>query len=98
MLRPDLPRIKPPLTRRLLSQPLTPEERLTLEELAKRHRFGDFRRRALGLLALDSGSRVVDICRMLQVSTNPYTTGPKPGESRGSWAFWMVTKAGLPSS
>lgn len=69
--------------RHLLGQRLTPEERLTLQELAKRHRFGDFRRRALGLLALDTGSTVVQICEMLQVSDQPVYNWAKAWREQG---------------
>ena len=54
--------------RYLLNQRWIPEERLTLQEFSWCHRFGDFRRRALGLFALDEGRNVVDICQTLQVS------------------------------
>lgn len=91
-----MPKIKPPLTRRLLGPPLTPEERLTLEELARRHRFGDFRRRALGLLALDSGSRVVDIWRMLQVSDQPVYNWAKGWREQGIVGILDGHKGGPP--
>jgi hypothetical protein len=57
--------------RHLLKQALTAEEIETLTEMSKHHRFGDFRVRTLGLLALNEGTKVVDICKILRVSDQP---------------------------
>ena len=82
--------------RHLLNQRLTTEERLTLQELAKRHRFGDFRRRALGLLALDEGRSVVDICQMLQVSDQPVYNWAKAWREQGLVGILDGHKGGPP--
>ena len=57
--------------RHLLGQPLTPEEIETLSQLSKFHPYPDFRRRALGLLALNSGRSVVELVEILRVSDPP---------------------------
>ena len=69
--------------RRLLREALTAEEIATLEELARQHPYGDFRLRGLGLLALDAGRGVAEICEILRISANRYTTGPRRGVSKG---------------
>ena len=52
-----------------------------------------------GLLALDSCSRVVDICRMQEVCDQPACNRASAfGTSRGWRASWRATKAGLGSS
>ena len=83
-----------------LCRPLEAEEIETLEPLSKFHPYPDFRRRALGLLALNSGRRVVDICEILRVSDPPVynSTGPRAGVKRDWSAFWRDTKAELRSS
>ena len=75
--------------RHLLGHPLETEEIETLEQLSKFHPYPDFRRRALGLLALNSGRRVVDICEILRVSEPPVYNCVKRDWS----AFWGNTKA-----
>lgn len=53
---------------KLLGKPLDEYEIVTLQEMAAHHTYADFRRRALGLLALQRGHKVVHICDLLQVS------------------------------
>lgn len=47
---------------------LSEVERLTLEEMSKHHPVGDFRRRALGLLALAKGERANTVSTVLGVT------------------------------
>ena len=92
LLPPDSPMRK----RHLLNQRLTPEERLILQELAKRHRFGDFRRRALGLLALDEGRSVVDICQRLQINDQPVYNWVEAWREQGLVGILNGHKVGPP--
>lgn len=65
--------------RHLLNEPLTPEEIETLAALAKHRRYPDFRRRALGLLALNEGRSMVAISEFLRISDQPVQTGREVG-------------------
>ncbi len=56
---------------KLLGKPLDEHEIVTLQAMAAHHHYPDFRRRALGLLALNRGHKVAHICDMLQVSDQP---------------------------
>lgn len=53
----------------VLGNALTEAEVVTLEELASHHPFGNFRPRALGLLALNDGESVAVVARILRVHT-----------------------------
>ena len=54
--------------RHILGGALSEAEVETLEEMASYHRHADFRRRALGVLALNDGRSGPDICGVLRVS------------------------------
>jgi len=82
--------------RNLLDQPLTVEEIDTLEQLAKHHKYPDFRRRALGLLALNSGRSVVEICDFLWVSDQPVYNWAKGWRERGLVGILDGHKGGAP--
>ena len=68
---------------RLLGKPLSEHETVTLQEMAARHHHADFRRRALGLLALHRGHKVAQICDLLQVSDQPLYNWAKAYRTRG---------------
>lgn len=68
---------------KLLGKPLNEHDIVTLQEMAARHRYADFRRRALGLLALNRGHKVAHICDMLQVSDQPLYNWAKAWRTRG---------------
>lgn len=53
----------------LLGNPLTVEETITLNEMASHHPYGNFRTRALGLLAVNDGEPVVVIAKILRIHT-----------------------------
>ena len=82
--------------RHLLCRPLEAEEIETLEPLSKFHSYPDFRRRALGRLALNSGHRVVDICEILRVSDQPVYNGAKGGREKGLVGILEGHKGGAP--
>lgn len=82
--------------RNLLGIPLTTEEIETLDQLAKCHRFPDFRRRALGILALDQGRSVVDICEVLRVSDQPVYNWAKGWREKGLVGILDGHKGGAP--
>ena len=69
--------------RNLLGVQLTSEEIQTLDQLSKHHRYADFRRRALGLLALNEGRSVVEIAEILRVSDQPIYNWAKGWRERG---------------
>ena len=68
---------------KLLGKPLDEHEICTLQEMAGRHHYADFRRRALGLLALNRGHKVAQICDMLQVSDQPVYNWAKGWANKG---------------
>jgi transposase len=82
--------------RHLLGRPLEPVEIETLEQLSKFHRYPDFRRRALGLLALNSGRSVVDICEVLRVSDQPVYNWAKGWREQGLVGILDGHKGGAP--
>ena len=82
--------------RHLLGRPLEAEEIKTLEQLSKFHPYPDFRRRALGLLALNSGCRVVDICEILRVSGQPLYNWAKGWREKGLVGILEGHKGGAP--
>lgn len=82
--------------RHLLGQTLTTEEIETLGQLSKHHHYHDFRRRALGLLALNSGRRVVDICEFLRVSDQPVYNWAKAWREKGLAGIQNGHKGGAP--
>ena len=82
--------------RHLLNQELTTEEVETLEELAKHHRYPDFRRRALGLLALNEGRSVVEICEFLRISDQPVYNWAKGWREKGIVGILSGHKGGAP--
>lgn len=51
--------------------------------MAAHHRYADFRRRALGLLALQQGYKVAHICDLLQVSDQPLYNWAKAWRTKG---------------
>ena len=82
--------------RKLLGQPLSAEEIETLEQLSKHHKYPDFSRRALGLLALNSGRGVVEICDFLRVSDQPVYNWAKGWRERGLVGILDGHKGGAP--
>ncbi|WNV03205.1 helix-turn-helix domain-containing protein [Candidatus Methylospira mobilis] len=80
--------------RNLPGQPLTIEEIETLEQLAKHPHYPDFRRRALGLPALNAGRSVVDICGFLHVSNQPIYNWAKGWREKGIAGILGGHKAG----
>ena len=68
---------------KLLGKPLSEHEIVTLQEMAARHHYADFRRRALGLLALQRGHKVAHICELLQVSDQPLYNWAKAWRTKG---------------
>ena len=82
--------------RHLLNQPLKTEEIETLKEMSKYHHFGDFRLRALGLLALNDGQRVVDICKVLRVTDQPVYNWAKGWREHGLVGILDGHKGGAP--
>ena len=81
---------------KLLGQPLDEHEVATLKEMAARHHHADFRRRALGLLALNRGYKVVQICDMLQVSDQPLYNWAKGWREKGLVGILGGHKGGAP--
>lgn len=81
---------------KLLGQPLDEHEVATLKEMAARHHHADFRRRALGLLALNRGYKVVQICDMLQVSDQPLYNWAKAYRTRGLVGILDGHRGGAP--
>ena len=81
---------------RLLGRALSEHEIKTLQELAAHHPYADFRRRALGVLALNNGYRVVQICQMLQVSDQPVYNWAKGWRTQGLVALLGGHKGGAP--
>jgi transposase len=69
--------------RHILGGPLSEVEVGTLEELARHHRHADFRRRALGVLALNDGRSVPEICGVLRVSVPPVYNWARAWRERG---------------
>lgn len=82
--------------RHLLNQPLKIEEVETLKEMSKYHRFGDFRLRALGLLALNDGQRVVGTCKVLRVTDQPVYNWAKGWREYGLVGILDGHKGGAP--
>ena len=82
--------------RNLLDNALTAEEIDTLEQLSKHHKYPDFRRRALGLLALNSGRSVVEICDFLRVSDQPVYNWAKGWREKGLVGILDGHKGGAP--
>lgn len=82
--------------RNLLGEALTVEEVVTLEELSKHHHYADFRRRALGLLALNSGQAVADIAAFLRVSDQPIYNWAQGWRERGLVGILGGHKGGAP--
>jgi transposase len=82
--------------RHLLDVPLTREEVETLEQLSKHHRYADFRRRALGLLALNEGRSVVDIADMFRLSDQPIYNWARDWREKGLVGILDGHKGGAP--
>ena len=68
---------------KLLGKPLDEHEIVTLQAMAAHHHYPDFRRRALGLLALNRGHKVAHICDMLQVSDQALYNWAKAYRTKG---------------
>lgn len=85
------------MKRNLLGHPLNAEEILTLEEMSKHHPFADFRRRALGLLALNDGYSVVQISQMLRMSDQPIYNWARGWREIGLVALLDGHKGGRPA-
>lgn len=69
--------------RHILGGPLSGVEAQTLQEMARHHRHADFRRRALGVLALNDGLSVPEICAVLRVSVPPVYNWARAWRERG---------------
>lgn len=82
--------------RRLLRKALTAEEMATLEELARHHPYGDFRLRGLGLLALDAGRGVAEICEILRISDQPLYNWAKAWHEQGLMGILKGHQGGAP--
>lgn len=82
--------------RNLLGVPLTSAEIETLEQLSKHHRYADFRRRALGLLALNEGRSVVEIAEIFRVSDQPIYNWAKGWRDNGIVGILDGHKGGAP--
>ncbi len=78
------------------SKPLDAHELLTLQEMAARHHHADFRRRALGLLALHRGHKVAHICQLLQVSDQPLYNWAKAWRTKGLVGILDGHRGGAP--
>ena len=81
---------------KLLGKPLDEHEIATLQEMAARHHYADFRRRALGLLALHRGHKVAHICDLLQVSDQPLYNWAKGWRDKGLVGILDGHKGGAP--
>ena len=81
---------------KLLGKPLEAHDILTLQEMAARHPYADFRRRALGLLALQRGHKVAHICELLQVSDQPVYNWAKGYRTQGLAGILDGHKGGAP--
>ncbi len=81
---------------KLLGQPLDEYEIVTLQEMAARHHHADFRRRALGLLALHRGHKVAHICQVLQVSDQPLYNWAKARRTKGLVGILDGHRGGAP--
>ena len=81
---------------KLLGKPLDEHEIATLQEMAARHHYADFRRRALGLLALQRGHKVAHICELLQVSDQPLYNWAKAYRTRGLVGILDGHRGGAP--
>jgi transposase len=81
---------------RLLKQPLSPEEIITLENMAKNHPYADFHRRALALLALNEGRTVVEIAALLRISDQPIYNWAKQWRELGLAGILNGHKGGHP--
>jgi transposase len=75
---------------------LEAEEIETLEQLSKFQRYPDFRGRALGLLALNSGRSVVDLGEILRVSDQPVYNWAKGWREKGLVGILEGRKGGSP--
>lgn len=82
--------------RHLLNQSLKTEEIETLKEMSKYHHFGDLRPSALGLLALNDGQRVVDICKVLRATDRPVYNWAKGWREHGLVCILDGHKGGAP--
>ncbi len=81
---------------KLLGKPLEAHEILTMQEMAAHHPYADFRRRALGLLALQRGHKVAHICELLQVSDQPVYNWAKSYRTQGLAGILDGHKGGAP--
>ena len=69
--------------RHILGEPLSEVEVQTLQEMSRHHRHADFRRRALGVLALNEGRSVEDISGILRVTVPPVYKWARAWRERG---------------
>ena len=69
--------------RHILGGALSEVEVETLQEMASHHRHADFRRRALGVLALNDGRSGPDICGVLRVSVPQLYNWARAWRERG---------------
>jgi transposase len=76
---------------------LTDVERLTLEELSRHHPFGDFRPRALGVLALSQGHRPRLIADILGVTSQTVYNWAKAWRTRGLMGLLNGHQGGRPA-
>jgi transposase len=94
---PDMSPIKRQHRKRLLlGEKLTPVEVQTLEDMAKNHRHGDFRRRALGVLALNDGRSALEVSELLRVSDQPVYNWAKAWRERGLAGLLTGHQGGAP--
>lgn len=69
--------------RHILGGPLSEVEVQTLQEMSRHRRHADFRRRALGVLALNEGRSVEDISGVLRVTVPPVYKWARAWKERG---------------
>jgi transposase len=76
---------------------LTTAERLTLQELSIHHRYADFRRRALGLLALAKGHPLPVVADILGVTPQTVYNWGKAWRTRGLMGLLDGHQGGAPT-
>lgn len=76
---------------------LTPAERLTLEELSRNHPYTDFRRRALGVLALNKGHGPKQVADILGVTAQSVYNWENAWSGRGLMGLLNGHKGGRPA-
>lgn len=82
--------------RHILGAALSGAEVETLEQMASHHRHADFRRRALGVLALNDGRSSPDICGVLRVSVPQLYNWARAWRERGVVGMLSGHEGGAP--